>query len=82
MAPIVTTQYRYKRPPKKRNPVTIKVPEAITVRDHDDRKARIVITRPKRGRFGEAPDLTPEEHQQRGAAAEELFRELVRRATS
>lgn len=101
MARVVTAQYRYKRPPKKRKPVTIKVPEVATVRDrkrvasrqvtddpgatpqpaNDDRKATIVTTRPKRGRFGEVEDLTPEEHQQRGDAAEEVFRELVRRAT-
>ena len=101
MARIITTVHRYKRPPKKRKPVTIKVPEVVTVRDrkrvakrqvpddpeatprpaNDDRKARIVTTRPKRGRFGDVPDLTPEEHQRRGDAADELFRELVRRAT-
>jgi transposase len=33
MARIVTTHYRYKRPPKKRKPATIKVPEVVTVRD-------------------------------------------------
>jgi hypothetical protein len=95
-------QYRYKRPPKKRKPVTIKVSEVVTVRAskrvenrqvpdapeatpqpaNDDRNARIVTTRSKRGPFGEAPDLTPEEHQQRGDAADALFRELVRRATA
>jgi hypothetical protein len=100
MARIVTTQYRYKRPPKKRKPATIKVPEVVTVRDrkratnpqvpddpeaapqpaNDDRKTRIVTTRPKRGR--EVEDLTPEEHRRRGDAADALFRELVRRATS
>jgi hypothetical protein len=100
MARIVTTQYRYKRPPKKRKPVTIEVPEVVTVRDrkrvakqqgpdepeatpkpaNDDRKARIVTTRPKRGRFGEVEDLAPEEYRRRGDAAEALFRELVRRA--
>jgi hypothetical protein len=47
---------------------------------NDDRKARIVTTRPRRGR--EVEDLTPEEHRQRGDAADALFRELVRRATS
>jgi hypothetical protein len=34
---------------------------------------------PRRGRFGDVPDMTPEEHQQRGDAAEALFRELMRR---
>lgn len=33
MARIVTTQYRYKRPPKKKPPVAIEVPEVVTVRD-------------------------------------------------
>ncbi|HZD77755.1 MAG TPA: hypothetical protein VE218_12165 [Acidobacteriaceae bacterium] len=48
---------------------------------NDDRKARIVTSRSKRGRLGEVEDLTPEEHQRRGDAADALFRELVRRAT-
>jgi hypothetical protein len=102
MARIVTTNYRYKRPPKKRKPAAIKVPEVVTVRDrkraakqqvpdkseatplpaNDDRKARIVTARPKRGRFGDVEDLTPEEHQRRGDGAEALWREMVRRATS
>ena len=34
-----------------------------------------------RGRFGDVPDMTPEEHQRRGDAADALFREIVRRAT-
>ena len=41
---------------------------------------RIVTAKPKRGRFGPVQDLTPEEHQRRGDAAEALFREIVRRA--
>ena len=40
---------------------------------------RIVTARKPRGRFGDVPDCRPEEHQQRGDAAEALFRELVRR---
>jgi hypothetical protein len=100
MARIVTTQYRYKRPPKKRKPVPLASPAITTVkRTHvgrnkpnppppanDDEKPSpkqpaIVTTRSKRGRFGEAPDLAPEEHQRRTDAADQLFRELVRRAT-
>lgn len=42
----------------------------------------IVTTRPKRGRFGDVEDMTPEERQRRGDAAEALWRELVRKATS
>ena len=103
MARIVTAQYHYKRPPKKRKPATIKVPEVVTVRDrkrvgnrqvpdhpeatpqpaNDDRK-RWMGSPCDRSAGGSVtvPDMTPEEHQQRGDAADALFRELVRRATS
>jgi hypothetical protein len=40
---------------------------------------RIVTARRPRGRFGDVSDMTAEEHQQRGDAAEALFRELTRR---
>ena len=33
MTRIVTTHYRYKRPPKKKRPVAIEVPEVVTVHD-------------------------------------------------
>lgn len=62
MSRIVTTHYRYKRPPRKKQ-----IPVAL--------KSAIVIARKPR-----APDLTPEEHQRRGDAADALFRELVRLA--
>lgn len=41
----------------------------------------VIVTarNPRRGRFGDVPDMTPEEHEQRGDAAVALFRELVRR---
>jgi hypothetical protein len=42
-------------------------------------RPRIVTARMPRGRFDDMPDMPPEEHQQRGDAAEALFRELVRR---
>lgn len=68
MARIVTSVYRPKRPPRKRKPQP-----AI---------ATAIVTRHARpGRFGEAEDLSSEEHQRRGDAADTLFRELVRRAT-
>jgi hypothetical protein len=35
----------------------------------------------RRGRLGDVPDMTPEEHHRRGDAADALFRELVRQAT-
>jgi hypothetical protein len=66
---IVTYHHRPKRPPKKRPPAS-KIAGPV-----------IVTMRAKPGRFGAAPDLTDEEHRQRGDAADELFRELVRRAT-
>jgi hypothetical protein len=44
--------------------------------------SRIVTARSSpRKKFSDAPDLTPEEHQRRGDAANALFRELVRQAT-
>ena len=44
-------------------------------------RSRIVTVRnPRSSRFGPVPDVTAEEHQRRGDAAEALFRELVRRA--
>jgi len=49
---------------------------------NEERKSAIVTIRRKPGRFGNAPDMTPEEHKRRGDAADELFREIVRRATS
>jgi hypothetical protein len=42
-----------------------------------------VVVTPQRKRtsiFGDAPDMTPEEHRRRGDAADALFREVVRRA--
>ena len=46
------------------------------------RKSAIVTARtPKAGRFGPVRDLDAEEHQRRGDAAVELFREIMRRAT-
>jgi uncharacterized protein YjbI with pentapeptide repeats len=67
-ARIVTTTYRYKRPPRKRKAVPLEGPVIVTAK-----------RRP--GRFGDAPDLTPEEHRRRGDAAGALFREMVRLVT-
>ena len=42
----------------------------------------VIVTAKRRlGRFGDVPDMTLEEHQRRGDAADALFREIVRRAT-
>jgi hypothetical protein len=45
------------------------------------KKSVIVTAKRRPGRFGDAPDMTLEEHQRRGDAADTLFREIVRRAT-
>ena len=125
MTRIVTSTYRYKRPPRKRKAVAIEAPAIVTTKNSrrpgmaaaevsvtarhydgathpstpreakrvispphhsaspatDDRKPAIVTIK-RKSRFGDAPDLTPEEYQRRGEAADALFREIVRRATS
>ena len=48
---------------------------------NDDRHSSIVTVRRPRGRFGDAPDLTPDELQRRRDTADALFEELERRAT-
>ena len=131
MTRIVTTTYRYKRPPRKRKPVALEAPAVVTAKSsrrpslggkaaaedrgrsppaittgrraqsstpreatrvispphhsassaNDDRKSAIVTIK-RKSRFDDAPDLTPEEHQQRGEAADALWRGLVDRATA
>jgi hypothetical protein len=97
---IVTSHYRYKRPPRKRKAVALDVPVIVCVastqprvssRDdtpgeakpaplpaNDARKSAIVTAKSphRRGRFGDVPDMTPEEHKRRGDAADALFREM------
>jgi hypothetical protein len=89
-ARIVSSTYRYKRPPRKRKAVPLEVPpivrkgaakpETPPAPANDDRKPAIVTVKRRNSRFGDAPDLTPEEHRRRGDAANALFREMVRRA--
>jgi hypothetical protein len=126
MTRIVTTTYRYKRPPRKQKRVALEAPVIVTTKSsrrppvkgteeaaaeaseppaitttgqraqpstpheaarvappaNDDRKPAIFTARkPKRGN-DDAPGLRPEELQRRGEAAEALWRELVRRATT
>jgi hypothetical protein len=50
-------------------------PAAVTPR------SAIVTAKRRSRRFGDVPDMTLEEHQRRGDAANALFREIVRRAT-
>ena len=131
MTRIVTTHYRYKRPPRKRKAVALEAPAIITTKSsrrpvggteetaaevqrapvperegavqpstsraaervispphhstspaNYDRQPAIITARRRGKRFGDAPDLTPEEHKLRGDAADALWRELVRRATA
>jgi len=59
----------------RRDPVPVDPPPA-------ERKSAIVTAKPKRmTRFGPVQEMDAEEHQRRGDAAVELFKELVRRAT-
>ena len=86
---IVTSTYRYKRPPRKRKPVPLEVPAIVRkgaakpkttpAPANNDRKSAIVTAKRRSSRFGDAPDVTPEEHRRRGDAATELWREMMRR---
>ena len=81
-ARIVTSTYRYKRPPRKRKPVLLEVPAIVTKRAprpqasapkppapaNDDRKPAIVTVKRRRSRFGDVPDMTPEEKRGRPTA--------------
>ena len=88
---IVTTHYRYKRPPRKRKAAALKVPAIVQRRvakpakvapppADDDRKSAIVTAKHPRRRssFPNVPDMTLEEHKRRGDAADALFREMKR----
>ncbi len=74
---IVTSTYRYKRPPRNKKPVLLEVPAIVTKRAspsqqasapkpaapaNDDRNPAIFTAKRRPGRFGDAPDLTLEEH--------------------
>ena len=69
LARIVTSVNRPKRPPSNRKPK----PAIRRVDCHGEGEAG--------PGSGDARDLTSEEHQRRGDAADALFQELVRRAT-
>ena len=95
MPRIVRTAYRYRRPPRKRQAVALEVPAVVKAADPADARKRARPTPPEstpaaivtiRSREGAMlahllEDLTPEEHQRRGDAADALFREVVRRVT-
>ena len=78
----IVTARSPKRAPAKRKPPP---PSAAIVTPQQPRPAAapaaIVRTKSQRSSvFGDAPEMTLEEHKRRGDAAEALFRELVRRA--
>ena len=125
MTRIVTTPYRYKRPPRKRKPVALDMPAVVAAKSrrpvggteeaaaevmtltayprsgetgatqpstpsaaarvappaNDDQKSAIVTIK-RKSRFGDVPDLAPEELQRRGEAADALWRGLVDQATA
>jgi hypothetical protein len=72
---------------KKPRPAAPAIKEAVTERKPSAQPAtitgpRIVTARtPRARRLPDVPEMTAEEHQRRGDAAVELFKELVRRAT-
>jgi hypothetical protein len=92
---VVTYVHRPKRPPhKKAQAAAIPGPAIVSAaseRTHRQVADVMVSAEPatfvtaknphRRGRLGDAPDITPEEHQRRGDAADALFRELVHQAT-
>ena len=83
MTRIVTSTYRYKRPPRKKKAVPMELPtivrkgaakpETPPAPANDptgvDPKSAIVTAKRRRSKFGDVPDMTPEEHQRRGDAA-------------
>ena len=68
---IVTYVRRPKRPPRKKaQAAAIASPAIVTAKNPH-----------RRSGLDDVSDMTPEEHQRRGDAADALFRELARRAT-
>jgi len=57
-------------------------PKTTPAPANNDRKSAIVTAKRRSSRFGDAPDVTPEEHRRRGDAADTLFREMARLATA
>jgi hypothetical protein len=85
---IVTYAHRPKRARKRKTqpadmPVIVRACKHVEVASdvpsppaNDGRKSAIVTIKRKSGRFGDVPDVTPEEHKRRGDAADALFREM------
>ena len=86
---IVTHAHRPKRARKRKaQAAALNVPAIVragkkapvaAATDDDDRKSAIVTAKNRAwSRFGDVPDMTPEEHKRRGDAADALFREMKR----
>jgi hypothetical protein len=78
---IVTPAPMKKGPP--RHVTRLGQAEAIESQKQEPAPHPVIVTprrKPGTSIFGDAPDMTPEEHRRRGDAAEALFREIVRRA--
>jgi hypothetical protein len=95
---VVRSTYCYKRPPRKRQAVTLEGPAVVkasepepfvTAADEasgpteghvsDAATAWPAIVTARRPGAKDLPDMTPEEHQRRGDAADALLREVARR---
>ena len=88
---IVYRPYRPKRPlRRKAQPAEIAAPMIVTAKSKRGgppasvaeriSESRIVTAKhpPRSSRFGDVPDMTPEEHKRRGDAADELLRRFKR----
>jgi hypothetical protein len=92
MARIVTYAYRYKRPPRRKKAVALEGPKIIRRRASEvappanpapitpanEASKSAIVTSRRRSRFGDAPDLTPEELQRRRDAADVMFQDFKR----
>jgi hypothetical protein len=92
MARIVTYAYRYRRPPRRKKAVALEGPKVIRrrvsevaspanptpVTTANEASKSAIVTSRRRSRFGEAPDLTPEELQRRRDAADAIMQDFKR----
>jgi hypothetical protein len=79
MTRIVTTAYRYKRPPRGKRKTALDVLAVVRASEPTadaDRKPAIVTARRPGRRYADVPDLTLQELQRRGEAADAPWREL------
>jgi hypothetical protein len=76
--PRITTLIR-RAPASPSDAVEQPVPSSEIPKIPETRPVIVTAKDPRRGRFGDVPDMMPEEHERRGDAAVALFRELTRR---